>query len=133
MSISKKTRDIALQIIIDHQSEKSGSHVIGPHYLETHGLPSGDDPMQVIEVLRSMGLVSYEKDVTGEVFNIKATDAGLHFFETEADEKAKTKKVFRHEWMIAAFSAIVGAILSRPLWNFIEFIVGLFQRHEPPL
>lgn len=73
-----------------------------------------------------MGLISYKQDISGEIYQIEPTDSGLHYFESAADEKAKTSKVFRHEWRIAVFSALAGALLSRPLWSLIEWIVSLF-------
>lgn len=33
----------------------------------------------------------------------------------------------RHDWVIAIFSVIVGAVLSRPLWQIIDWLAGLLS------
>lgn len=51
--------------------------------------------------------------------------------EKEDDRKWELKKErrqFRHDWMIAIFSAFAGALLSRPLWGGIEWFIGFFSK-----
>lgn len=127
MSIPKKTRDTAMKIILDfHQSGDIG-HSIGPMYLSHHGLPNDADAVQVVELLRSMGYICYTKERDGKIYDITPTDSGLSYFEKEDDDAAKTKKIFTHEWKIAIFSAITGALLSKPLWAFFEWLQSLFH------
>lgn len=130
MPIPKKTRDIAMKIILDFHNTREPGHSIGPLYLAKKGLPEGTDPIQVIEVLRSMGYITYTKERNGKIYDIRPTDVGIHYFETTEDEKAERKKIFAHEWKIAVFSALAGALLSQPLWSFIEWVVGLINFYK---
>ena len=44
----------------------------------------------------------------------------------ESAERAKEKKSqFRHDWAIAIFSSLVGALLSDPMWCGIRFVWDL--------
>lgn len=128
MSISKETRDIAMRIIIDFHQRKESRSSISPLYLSHHGLPEGTDAVQVVKFLHAMGLVSYVTERNGSIHNIQPTDSGLTYFEKEEDEKEKLKKIFRHDWMIAFFSTIVGALLSKPIWSVISWILDQLKQ-----
>lgn len=132
MSVPKETRDAAMKAILDFERTKSPGVSISSTYLSINGLPKKADAKQTVEVLRSMGFVTYTKGPDGEIDNIQPTDSGLHYFETDADENAKTQKEFLHEWAIAIFSAIAGALLSRPLWDTIDRIIGLMNANKTP-
>lgn len=50
--------------------------------------------------------------------------------EKEAEERKeleKERRQFRHDWKIAVFSTLAGALLSRPIWEGIERIVSLLS------
>lgn len=127
MSVPKETRDIAMKIILDFHQSKDVGHSIGPMYLSHHGLPDGANAVQVVELLRSMGYISYIKERDGKIYDITPTDSGLSYFEKEADEKEKIRKEFMHDWKITLFSAIAGALLSEPLWLFLKWAYSLFS------
>lgn len=42
-------------------------------------------------------------------------------------ELEKERRQFRHDWKIAVFSAFAGALLSRPLWDGLDWLLGLFK------
>lgn len=125
MSVSKKTRNSAMKIILDfHKNKKSGCS-IGPSYLAHNGLPKNVDAVQVVNLLRSMQLVTYTVERDGSIHDIKPTDGGLNYFEKEDDEKEKNRKEFAHEWKIAVFSALTGAFLSKPIWDFLNWAYNI--------
>lgn len=50
--------------------------------------------------------------------------------EKEAERKwelEKERRQFRHDWKIAVFSAFAGALISRPLWDGLDWLFGLFK------
>lgn len=128
MDISKKTRDTAMRIILDFHKNKQPGHSIGPAYLAHNGLPKNVDPVQVVNLLRAMQLITYTVERDGRIYDIAPTDNGISYFEREADEKEKIRKEFMHDWKIALFSAIAGAFLSEPLWLFLKWAYSLFSR-----
>ena len=97
-------------------------------YLSHHGLPDDTDAVQVVELLRSMGYISYTKERDGKIYDITPTDSGLSYFEKEEDDAAKTKEIFAHEWKIAIFSTVAGAVLSKPLWTFLGWVWRLIVK-----
>lgn len=42
----------------------------------------------------------------------------------EAKDKEAEKRQFMHDWKIAIFSALSGALLSEPVWWIIKKIIG---------
>lgn len=131
MAVSKKTRDIAMKIIIDYYKENRVGFIT-TKYLAFRGLPKSEGPNHVVEILRSMGYVKYEL-MSGDVYKIFLTDKGWHYFETQEDENTKTRKNFIHDWIIAIFSAVAGALFSRPLWNLIEVAISVFKSNHSPI
>nr|DAR41400.1 MAG TPA: hypothetical protein [Caudoviricetes sp.] len=127
MSVSKKTRDNAMKIILDFHKNKEPGHSIGPTYLAHHGLSDNDDAIQIVKVLGSMGLIQYSTYRDGSIHEIRPTDDGISYFEKEEDENAKTRKIFIHEWKIAGFSALAGAFFSKPLWGFLKWAWSLIS------
>lgn len=129
MPIPKKTRDAAMQLILDFHQHREPMHTIGPAYLD-HNLKSDVSSEQIIETLSAMGLITYTKERDGKIYDIRPSNLGLHYFESEADEQAKVRKVFLHEWKIAVFSALAGALLSRPLWAAIGWLANLVHNNH---
>lgn len=56
MSVSKKDRDAAMRIILEHNRENVRGHMIGSVYIDRRGLPDSAAGCDALEVLRSMGL-----------------------------------------------------------------------------
>lgn len=131
MNTAKTTRDAVMEIILEHHHQSDSSTLVTAKYLE-HRLQDPDvDVDEVVEVLRSMGFLTYERWADKQIHQIKPSDSGIHYFETSADEREKTMRVFKHEWKIAVFSGFAGALLSRPLWDLLDvtfaFIASLFS------
>ena len=42
--------------------------------------------------------------------------------EAQKRDADKEKRVFRHDWKIAIYSSVAGALLSRPIWAGIDWI-----------
>lgn len=127
MSVSKKARDAAMRMIIDAYREKKTLHSIGPNYIRHKGLPDNADADETIEVLKSMGLIDYTKERDGSIYDIIPSESGLSYFEREADDKAKRKEEHIHNWKLAIFSALVGALASEPLWAGIRFLASIIR------
>lgn len=127
MSVSKKARDAAMRMIIDAYREKKTSYSIGPNYIRHKGLPDNADADETIEVLKSMGLIDYTKERDGSIYDIIPSESGLSYFEREADDKAKRKEKHIHNWKLAIFSALFGALASEPLWTGIRFLASIIR------
>lgn len=124
-AIPKKYLDLAMSIILDFNASKKDNESIMHDYLYHHGFPKNVDAEQTVRILASKGLLKYESfDLSGKNKFISVTNAGLHYFEDQADEK----RIIRHEWKIAIFSALAGALVSEPLWALIRWIFDLFKR-----
>lgn len=91
MPVPKKTRDAAMQLILDFHQRREPMHTIGPAYLD-HNLKSDVSSEQIIETLSAMGLITYTKERDGKIYDIQPSNLGLHYFDLEADEQAKVKK-----------------------------------------
>lgn len=126
-AIPKKYLDLAMSIILDFNASKkdNDNDFIMHDYLYCHGFPKDIDAEQTVKILASKGLLKYNyfESRTRDKF-ISVTDAGLHYFEDQAEEKRR----IRHEWRIAIFSALAGALVSEPLWTVIRWIFDLFKR-----
>ena len=46
----------------------------------------------------------------------------------EASEDKRQRQKFAHDWKIAVFSAVAGALLARPLWAGIDWLFDLAGR-----
>lgn len=124
-AIPKKYLDLAMSIILDFNASKKDNEFIMHDYLYHHGFPKDVDAEQTVKILASKGLLKYDyiDSRTRDKF-ISVTDAGLHYFEDQAEEK----RMARHEWRIAIFSALAGALVSEPLWALIRWIFDLLQK-----
>ena len=54
-------------------------------------------------------------------------ERGRNYLRYIDDKKAAEQRANRHDWGIAIFSSLVGAILSDPLWSLIRWIASHFQ------
>lgn len=56
--------------------------------------------------------------------NLQITETGRQVLLREAYNKQQTRKEHRHNWLIAIFSTIGGALLSKPIWAGIEWLIN---------
>lgn len=54
-------------------------------------------------------------------------DRGRNYLEYLDGEAEKERRQFSHNWKIAIFSAFAGALLARPLWAGIDWIIALLS------
>lgn len=116
-----------MRIILDFYWEKEQGNSIGLEYIKHKGLPGNADAEPVVEVLKSMGLVTYEVWKDGTIRNIVPSESGMSYFEREEDEKAKRREEFAHDRKIAVLSALAGALASEPLWKGIKYLASIIQ------
>lgn len=125
--ISKKNRDIAMRAIVDFYQNKKpyDGSFISPDYLYHHGLPAEIDAMQTARVLEGLGLIELKKHPTLDTYAISLRPKGRCYFEAERDEHREKRKDRLHDWALALFSAIAGALLSEPVWAIIRYVLSL--------
>lgn len=97
-------------------------HYITPEYLPHHGLPESVDPDRVVDVLSAMGYITAKRPPRETDRRITLTNAGICYFESQADQRAERRSRRLHEWLIAIFSALAGAIASEPVWRLLRFV-----------
>lgn len=122
-AISKKNLDQAMSIILDFHSTRKPNQFISSDYLYHHGFPEKADAERTVIVLESLGYLTYDQEDNSDVRFISLTTSGIHYFEDVASEKRRSA----HDWRIAIFSAIAGALASEPLWWAIHWIFNLLQ------
>lgn len=116
-----------MRIILDFYQTENQKRSIGLEYIKHVGLPGNADAKTVIDVLKSMGLITYEQWKDGTIHSIAPSERGISYFEREEDEKAERRKTFSHDWKIALFSAIAGAFVSEPLWKGLNYLMSIIQ------
>lgn len=52
-------------------------------------------------------------------------ERGQNYLRYKDNEKSNERRANFHDWKIAIFSAFAGALLSRPLWDGIDWLLGL--------
>lgn len=101
----------------------------------------------IISELLADKYIKVAKDRLVSAHDILTLDSrGLEFLEAEeqkrkqdAEEAAakeyeriesmeKERREFSHDWKIAIFTAFAGALLSRPIWSGIDWLIGLFSK-----
>lgn len=80
---------------------------------------------QYIEHLLSMEYISGSPKAYGR---IKLEPSGTARLVELTQERTQRRKQFSHDWMIAAFSIIGGALLSNPLWEFIAWLADILVK-----
>ena len=126
------SQKILLLDFLEKESDLSVSDV-AHHFAK----PDGSDSKVWYGYLRELkkaGAITYP-DVGYPSCTVTITTPGKEILETELRQEKerngtdeRIKRIFRHEWYIAIFSAIAGALLSRPLWSGIEWIVALLSK-----
>lgn len=122
--VSKRSIDISMRAICEYSlSQKSGHH-IGEKFLYARGLPKSVDAVQVAQTLAAMNLIEYKLDQRDGTREIILTDKGKSYFENEAEKSRQ----LRHDWLVAIIPAVLGALLSEPLWSLIRYVLQFLQK-----
>lgn len=111
-AFSKNDRDIAMKILCDFYSKNDRKFCIEVNHLHNFGLPKSIDPIQIVEVLESMGYVE-SKSAPNSPRNkiITLTDAGKCYFENKAD-KDHEKRIENVRYLITTAIAILALVLA---------------------
>ncbi len=67
--------------------------------------------------------VKYFADSNGIIKSCKIRERGIHYLNYLSAEKSKERRQYAHNWKIAIFSALAGALLSEPIWSLIRWVV----------
>lgn len=113
-----------MRIIIEHHNSNNIFEYVTVPYLCEHGFKDEELAIQTVEVLHSMGYIAFRRTRDNKGSYIVLTDRGRSYFEEQSDERAQIRKQQRHDWLIAIFSALAGALASEPIWNLIHSIFG---------
>lgn len=111
MAVSKRHRNKAMKIICDFHASKKPGHSIGPQYLTKHGLTERVNAEHVVEILRSMGYVTYSRNPDGRIYEINLTDSGKCYFEKKKDISHE-KRVEWIRYIITTLIAILALIIA---------------------
>lgn len=125
--VSKKDRDLAMKAIIEYKTEHP-DRSITPDFLTYKGIASNKYAEEIIDVLESMGYLKCTVDRKDHFKRIDLAPSGKHYFETQSDIEENQRKKNLHDWKIAIFSALAGALISEPLWSLIRFLSDLFPK-----
>ncbi len=68
------------------------------------------------------------QDTNSDLFYAIASDFGKDYLAYFKDQQQKIKDKNAHDWKIAIFSSVGAALLSRPLWAGIDWIVSMIRR-----
>lgn len=85
-----------------------------------------EDPKRLIAFLEARGLISYRSSGLDNIRTYRRLDKCITYFEDKARQEAEKRADRTHDWLIAVFSALAGAFLSRPLWEILENIWAKF-------
>lgn len=124
--IAKKYRDEAMRKIIEYYSQNSASsHFITKRFLELQDEFNGVDCEQLLLYLEAKGLVEYRHEYGPSEKTIRLTKQGRCYFEDQQEIDERRTKQFKHDWKIAIFSAIAGALASEPLWAVLHKLIDI--------
>ena len=138
MKFTKEQIDFAMDKICAYYASGKPGH-IETGFLRFHGLSAEVDEDRLLEFLKAKDFISYEIEHKSDAHKtIRLTDKGKCYFEDQAEEIAREeraeqrailrqKKQFAHDWKIAAFSGVVGALLSRPIWSGIDWLIATIK------
>ena len=135
---SKEMLDFAMEKIITYYAKYPG-RTIELGFLRYSGLPKDVDEDQLLQTLAAKGLITYQLELLqDEVKTIRLTKKGKCYFVDQAEAEDKEKRIeqresrrqkeqFAHDWRIAIFSALAGAVLSKPIWAGIEWLIQIIR------
>lgn len=132
MIVTKEIRDTVMRAICDYYSTHPRGHVISTDFFQAQGILLDANIDEVIDKLCAENLITCKKDFYDGKSVIRLTDYGKTYFEREEERISKEKreeelqkKTFRHDWRLEIFSVFAGALLSRPLWAGIDWLIDL--------
>lgn len=127
-SKKKEYRDKVLRAIRDYYDDLGNSHFITATYLDRLDFSSHMEKTAILRELSDVGFITIEKLSPDCCGVIRITDAGRRYLITEPYRIADEKRQRRHEWMLAIFSTLVGALASEPIWVLIKTVAEAFQK-----
>lgn len=81
-----------------------------------------------LQSLNLIQILGREVSVSKTLYFCKIRERGVSYLRYINDESAKSRKDRAHDWKIAVFTAIAGALLSKPIWTVINQIVEAFSK-----
>lgn len=104
--------------ILSFIHKKSNNVSTNKLYAESLGSNDPDylTDRQRVSYLIEEGLVSGNAEI-GSMISVTAK--GIFRLDALTQERRNQAKQRRHEWMLAIFSALAGALLSEPLWTLL--------------
>lgn len=117
--------------IIDFYSDAKPLYYMSPAFLTINKyLPANVDPIPVLSYLVEKEYIRVNSDSDGSHVTVHLLSAGKTYFEDKSDRLAERRQRNLHDWLIAIFSALIGAIASEPLWAGIHHLLDLI--HQTP-
>lgn len=80
------------------------------------------DPNHLITFLVGRNLIEYRSSGLESGKNYIRLNKCITYFEDKARQEKEKRSDRAHDWLIAVFSALAGALLSKPLWGTLENI-----------
>lgn len=84
------------------------------------------DPQHLISFLEARKLIGFRSAYLDGTRHYIRLDKCVTYFEDKARQAAEKRSDRRHDWLIAIFSGLAGAFLSKPLWGVLESIWAMF-------
>ena len=122
--ISDQLEAEAVKVINDLCDANGREALFSADYIQKK-LPT-EDPNRMIAFLEARKLIECRPSGFGDVKTYRRLDKCVTYFEDKARQAAEKRADRRHDWLIAIFSALAGAFLSKPLWGVLENIWTMF-------
>lgn len=117
--ISPIVESRAVKIINEYYDNRgSGDDDISADYLRDN-MPDVDVD-HLVDVLVAKGIIKHEAVSLSSDKGIIRLAPCITYFEDKAEAASKTRADRTHDWLIAIFSAMAGALISEPLWSLIH-------------
>lgn len=89
----------------------------------------GVNVKHLLDVLKSHKMVTVNIPYLNFKEYVQQTNKCASYFEDKKRETSRRRSDRAHEWMIAVFTSLAGALISKPLWDFLTPLFSrLFQR-----
>lgn len=94
--------------------------------LANHNLLFDGESKEALNRLAHLGLAEKFQAIYNQkmCLIVRITDSGKDYLAYEKMEDEEKRKSNLHDWKIAIFSTVGGALLSQPLWYGIEWIIS---------
>ena len=123
MAVSKRTQINVMKCIVEFYDNAPSDRYIAKEYLISKKACKAKDLQSVMRWLIGSELIIYHKDYPNSPAAIKLSPKGMAYLEDQAEKKKERRKQNLHNWKIAIFTAIAGALLSKPIWDVIGEIL----------